>query len=344
MDSGVFNGDGHLGGQQPQKTDALRGKNAGREVVLQIEHGGGLSLVDQRRAEDGPDAMRLNVWILDKFAGFRCVFECNRLLCTGYIVDDALRQRVGFLDALDCSSVGLWVVHGSLCDDRPLAVFLQDQAALLSPGVLDDVGHEFGKQAIQRELAGNILGRLQDRAKIQSALHGKSAGLIATLGICTGLVVHTSAVAFGVAAIFQTSVSAFNILKILGVLYLLYLAWHLFQSGEIRQSQNRKASITGVKLYTRGFLMNVTNPKVVIFFLAFLPQFVDPARGSLIIQTLIPGALFIVVTFSVFGLIALSASYLGKRLKSSKRAQDVLNRIVGTTFVGLAIKLATTER
>jgi len=178
----------------------------------------------------------------------------------------------------------------------------------------------------------------------KSALHGRTAGLIATLGICTGLMVHTAAVAFGVAAIFQTAALAFNFLKILGVLYLLYLAWQLFRTGEIRQSQNRKAGIAGIQLYTRGVLMNVTNPKVAIFFLAFLPQFVDPARGSLIIQTLILGALFIVVTFTVFGLIALSAGFMGTRLKSSKRAQDVLNRIVGTAFVGLAIKLATTDR
>jgi len=178
----------------------------------------------------------------------------------------------------------------------------------------------------------------------KSALHGRTAGLIATLGICTGLMVHTAAVAFGVAAIFQTSALAFNFLKILGVLYLLYLAWQLFRTGEIRQSQNRKAGIAGIQLYTRGVLMNVTNPKVAILFLAFLPQFVDPARGSLIIQTLILGALFIVVTFTVFGLIALSAGFMGTRLKSSKRAQDVLNRIVGTAFVGLAIKLATTDR
>lgn len=178
----------------------------------------------------------------------------------------------------------------------------------------------------------------------QSALYGRSAGFIATPGTCSELMVHTAAVSFGVAAIFQTSELAFNILKILGVLYLLYLAWQLFRTGEIRQSQNRKAGIKRIQLYTRGVLMNISNPKVVIFFLAFLPQFVGPARGPLIIQTLILGTLFIIVTFVVFGLLALSVSFLGKRLKSSKRAQDVLNRIVGTAFVCLAIKLATTER
>lgn len=145
----------------------------------------------------------------------------------------------------------------------------------------------------------------------QSALHGRSAGLIATLGICTGLMVHTAAVAFGVAAIFQASALAFNILKILGVLYLLYLAWQLFRTGVIRQSQNRKASITRIKLYTRGFLMNVTNPKVVIFFLAFLPQFVDPARGSLIIQTFIPGRLIYRCDFRGFRVNRIKCKLLG---------------------------------
>lgn len=178
----------------------------------------------------------------------------------------------------------------------------------------------------------------------QSALYGRSAGLLATLGVCTGLLVHTAAVSFGVAAIFQTSALAFNLLKVLGVLYLLYLAWQVFRTGGTNLPQDTETAIKKVQLYVRGVIMNVTNPKVAIFFLAFLPQFVDPKRGSLILQTLMLGTLFIAVTFVVFGSIALGGNFLGKWLKGSKRAQDVLNRIAGTAFVGLAIKLAATER
>ncbi len=107
----------------------------------------------------------------------------------------------------------------------------------------------------------------------QSALYGRSAGLIATTGVCTGLLVHTSAISFGVAAIFQTSALAFNILKILGVLYLPFLAWQVFRSDEASQINSRSLAVRKVKLYSRGLLMNVTNPKVAIFFLSFLPRY-----------------------------------------------------------------------
>ena len=142
----------------------------------------------------------------------------------------------------------------------------------------------------------------------QSALYGRSAGLLATLGVCTGLLVHTAAASFGVAAVFQTSALAFNILKVLGVLYLLYLAWQIFRTGGNGLPQDPSAGMKKVQLYIRGVIMNVTNPKVAIFFLAFLPQFIDPTRGFLILQTLALGMLFIAITFVIFGSIALGGA------------------------------------
>jgi threonine/homoserine/homoserine lactone efflux protein len=178
----------------------------------------------------------------------------------------------------------------------------------------------------------------------QSALHGKISGLVVMFGLCTGLLVHTGAVAFGVAVIFQASVIAFTLLKGIGAAYLLYLAWQIFHasSERIRLQDNQQKSLGS--LYRRGIIMNVTNPKVSIFFLAFLPQFADPQRGSISLQMVVLGSIFIVATILVFGTIALIGGTLGDWLNRSTRAQRVMNRIAGTVFVLLALKLVTAER
>lgn len=178
----------------------------------------------------------------------------------------------------------------------------------------------------------------------QSALYGRNAGILVTLGLCTGLLVHTAAVSLGVAAIFQTSVLAFNILKIVGALYLLYLALQAFRASATQLGEGGKQKLTWRKLYTRGIIMNITNPKVAIFFLAFLPQFANPALGPITGQMLIFGALFIVATLLVFGAVAWFAGFLGEWLKESEKAQIIMNRIAGTIFTGLAIRLAISER
>jgi len=178
----------------------------------------------------------------------------------------------------------------------------------------------------------------------QSALRGKAAGLLVTLGLCTGLVVHTSAVAFGVAVIFQASAIAFTVLKLLGAGYLLYLAWQAFRASAERISAGGQHQLSHAALYRRGVIMNITNPKVSIFFLAFLPQFADPARGPLTLQMLMLGGVFIVSTILVFGSIALLAGSIGQWLNRSPRIQLWMNRTAGIVFVGLALKLATVNR
>ena len=178
----------------------------------------------------------------------------------------------------------------------------------------------------------------------QSALRGASAGCIVTIGLCSGLVVHTTAVALGVAAIFQASALAFNALKIVGAAYLLYLAWQAFRASAAGMVGAGERGLRGWRLYRRGIIMNVTNPKVSIFFLAFLPQFADPALGSLRLQLMLLGGLFIVATLLVFGGIALLAGRLGQWLQRSEKTQLLINRLAGTVFVVLAIKLASAER
>jgi len=178
----------------------------------------------------------------------------------------------------------------------------------------------------------------------QSALHGRLSGLMVVFGLCTGLLVHTGAVAFGVAVIFQASALAFTMLKFIGGGYLVYLAWHAFRASPERINlHGGQKNGVGV-LYRRGIIMNLTNPKISIFFLAFLPQFADPQRGPISLQLVALGIIFIFVTILVFGTIALIGGALGDWLNRSERAQRTLNRVAGTVFIGLALKLATVER
>ena len=178
----------------------------------------------------------------------------------------------------------------------------------------------------------------------QSAINGKKSGFIITLGLCTGLLFHISAVALGVAAIFKTSTLAFTILKTVGAAYLLYLAWQAFRAGstDISNAVNQKQG--GWALYSRGVLMNITNPKVAIFFLSFLPQFADPARGSIPLQIIMLGIVFIIAALIVFSCIAWAASYISHWLNSSKRGQLVINRLAGVVFIGLACRLALSKQ
>lgn len=179
----------------------------------------------------------------------------------------------------------------------------------------------------------------------QSIFQGKKSGLLIMLGLCTGLIFHTLAVTFGVAVIFQTSAIAFTILKIVGAMYLLYLAWQIFNAPtEKIDNKNNSISIDYKKLYYRGIIMNITNPKVSIFFLAFLPQFTNPALGTVSLQMLFLGALFIIATILIFGSIALLSGSLSKVFNKSEKSQKFLNKLASFVFLGLAIKLITTKQ
>lgn len=175
----------------------------------------------------------------------------------------------------------------------------------------------------------------------QSALYGKKAGVSVTLGLCTGLLFHTTAVVFGIALFFQHSTVAFNLLKVLGTMYLLYLGWQAFRASEDihASSQNRRSLAV---LYRRGIVMNITNPKVMLFFLAFLPQFVSPGHAALSVQIFSLGLIFICVALFIFGAIALTAGILGDYLQASPKAQIILNRVAGAVFIVLAITLMLT--
>jgi threonine/homoserine/homoserine lactone efflux protein len=141
----------------------------------------------------------------------------------------------------------------------------------------------------------------------------------------------------------MTSVIAFNILKLAGAVYLLYLAWRAFHASSAALQDKKSPELTTPQLYRRGIIMNVTNPKVSVFFLAFLPQFASSTNGSIAQQIFVLGGIFIVVTFVVFGGIALLAGSLGSWLRHTPKAQAYLNRIAGFVFAALALKLITTD-
>ena len=186
----------------------------------------------------------------------------------------------------------------------------------------------------------------------QSALFGAGAGIVTTLGLVTGLCVHTTAVALGVAAIFKTSALAFTLLKTAGAGYLLWLAWLSFRAGASTTdvagsaaSGKTSANFPGyMALYRRGIVMNVTNPKVSLFFLAFLPQFCDPARGSVALQVLSLGALFMLATIVVFWTVAALGGRLAIWFNNSQRGQIMMQRVAGCVFVGMASALLLSGR
>lgn len=177
----------------------------------------------------------------------------------------------------------------------------------------------------------------------QSALNGVRSGLWVVLGLATGLVLHALAVALGLAAVLQTSAVAFTVIKLIGAGYLLYLAYQAFRAPA-QAIGNDAPRQSALALYRRGFIMNITNPKVAIFFLAFFPQFTDPALGGLVWQVAQLGALFICVMLIVFGSIAILAGGLSEKMRSSPAVQLWMNRVAGLVFVGLAVKIATTRQ
>ncbi|WP_420597838.1 LysE family translocator [Neptuniibacter sp.] len=177
---------------------------------------------------------------------------------------------------------------------------------------------------------------------IQSALYGRKAGIIVTLGLCTGLVGHTLAVTLGLAAIFKVSVMAFTALKVLGAGYLIYLAWRAFTASCETIDGDGSPRLSHWQLYKRGVLMSSTNPKLAIFFLAFLPQFADPSQGSLSLQLMSLGGVFIFFSFWVMTLFAILSGSISEQIKRSDSTQKWINRLAGTVFVALALRLLAT--
>jgi len=178
----------------------------------------------------------------------------------------------------------------------------------------------------------------------QSLGRGRGAGIWAALGVATGALIHSLLAAFGVSALLQHSQTAFLIVKYAGALYLLYLALRaaIDRSGPLQAAPlpPRRAH----RAFIDGVLTNLFNPKVALFVLAFLPQFVDPSRGSVAGQILFLGLLFNIGGTSVLLAVAVSAGAARERILSSRRAVAALRWITASLFVGLAARMALSER
>jgi threonine/homoserine/homoserine lactone efflux protein len=173
--------------------------------------------------------------------------------------------------------------------------------------------------------------------------NGAKAGLIIILGLCTGLLVHTTLVAVGLGQLIKASPSAMIVIGLVGAFYLLYLAWGAWNAGAAAVGSGSGSSLSNrpktlAQYYRRGVVMNVTNPKVLLFFLAFLPQFLQPT-GSATAQILILGGVFALAAFMVFTAIALAAAWFAKTIFASAQAQARLNKFSALVLVLLAGRL-----
>jgi threonine/homoserine/homoserine lactone efflux protein len=179
----------------------------------------------------------------------------------------------------------------------------------------------------------------------RSATQGRAAGLAASIGIAAGSAVHTLLAAVGVSALLQHSETAFLIVKYAGAAYLLYLAWKAIRSGDTAAAPDRRlARVSLWRVFGEGALTNLLNPKVALFILAFLPQFVDPTRGNAAVQILLLGVLFNIGGTAINAVVACFASAAARAIGNSAGFGRWLNRISALVFVGLAVRLALTER
>jgi threonine/homoserine/homoserine lactone efflux protein len=173
---------------------------------------------------------------------------------------------------------------------------------------------------------------------------GRRAGLVSMLGIETGALVHVAAAALGLSALLASSATAFTIVKYAGAAYLVYLGVRKLLEGEDEQVE-ALAPVPHRRVYGQGVLVSVLNPKIALFFLAFLPQFIEPANGAVALQALLLGVLFVTIAFFCDGAYALVAGSLGDRLRRSARARRRLQHSSGGVYIGLgAVAALTGER
>jgi RhtB (resistance to homoserine/threonine) family protein len=181
-----------------------------------------------------------------------------------------------------------------------------------------------------------ILGR--------SVAHGREAGVASALGISLGSIFHTCAAALGLSAILATSALAFGAIKLLGAAYLIFLGIKMIldRRKQLSLPSNFRRRTT-IAAFRQGVLTNILNPKVALFFLAFLPQFIDPASNAKVLAFLTLGLTF-VTTGTIWCLIlAWFASALSERLRTNETIAQWLNRTAGALFIFLGLRLATAK-
>ena len=177
---------------------------------------------------------------------------------------------------------------------------------------------------------------------VQGMANGKKYGITTALGLVTGIIVHTTLVAFGVSVIIKESETLFLIIKILGALYLFYLAYKVWKSDPgIAYSVEGIPQRSLFSLFRQGFILNVLNPKVTIFFLAFFPGFLWDPEGNTVYQFYVLGFLFIIQALLIFTLVALLAGKISKFLKRHPNSGLVLKWLQVIVFIGIGFLILT---
>lgn len=188
----------------------------------------------------------------------------------------------------------------------------------------------------------------------RSVSQGRAAGLLSSLGVSAGCCVHVLAVAFGLTALLAASTVAFTVIKVVGAAYLIYLGGRMLlapperddvaEDAETAEQTAAKRPRPLKSLFMQGFLTNVLNPKVVLFFLSFFPQFVDPHASHKALAFLALGAVFIVMSTVWNSMVAWVAASVTRRVAGKPGIKRWLDRVVGTAFIGLGARLAFTTR
>lgn len=169
---------------------------------------------------------------------------------------------------------------------------------------------------------------------------GRMAGILSTLGVAVGTLFHVAAAALGISALLVSSALAFNVVKYLGAAYLIYLGIRKLLTRQEMHHPEMRAERKLASVFYQGILVNILNPKTGIFFLAFLPQFVDVNKGQVTIQILFLGMLFVVMAVFTDGIYALIAGSIGHRLKSSTGFLRAQRYVTGSVYIGLGLSTA----
>ncbi len=178
----------------------------------------------------------------------------------------------------------------------------------------------------------------------RSVSQGRSAGVVSSLGIAAGCLVHTLLVACGVAGLLMAVPIAYDVIKYAGAAYLVYLGIRTLTSHQqVKSDRPIKKDDLGA-IFLQGMMTNVLNPKVALFFLALLPQFVDQSRGNVAVQIVLLGMLFNTTGTLVNVIVALAASFTGQRFKAWVGESVMFRWLTGGVLIGLGIRLALLER
>jgi threonine/homoserine/homoserine lactone efflux protein len=172
---------------------------------------------------------------------------------------------------------------------------------------------------------------------------GRHAGIAAALGFATGVIFHTALAALGIAALIRSSELAFSLVRYAGAAYLIYLGIRTLMSRSAFQLGQDHSTIALWTVYQQSVIGNVLNPKVTLFFLSFLPQFINLNAGHVALQMVLLGALFMAQTVLIFGAIAVFSGAIGDRLRAKPSIANRLNVFAGVIFIALGIRVAWPE-